>query len=107
MENALPITNGSGWGRRRPLGEPEAGQRGAPGVLTRRGEANLCIPCAMTNHTFNQRIATPSMEGFHEEQMPWAWIDGRSYRLVYRPPQRIRACTECGEAVHIAYELEG
>jgi len=60
----------------------------------------------MTNHTFNQRIATPSMEGFHEEQMPWAWIDGRSYRLVYRPPQRIRACTECGEAVHIAYEPE-
>ena len=106
MENVLPIANGFGWGRRRPLGEPEADQRGAPGVFTRRGEANLCIPCAMTNHTFTQRISAPSVEGFDEEQMPGAWIDGRGYRLVYRPLQRRTACTECGETVHIAYEPE-
>jgi hypothetical protein len=75
-------------------------------VGTERNNKNLCIPCALTNHDFKERIPASVRDVLDEEHTPKAWIDGRRFRMVYRSSQRRVACTECGDEVYIAYEPE-
>jgi hypothetical protein len=71
-----------------------------------RNERSLCIPCALTNHDFKQRMPAPMHEAMDEEHMPKAWVDGRRYRMVYNPSPHRAMCSDCGDGVHIAYEPE-
>jgi hypothetical protein len=73
---------------------------------TERSDRSLCIPCALTNHDFKQRMPAPVHEAMDEEHMPKAWVDGRRYRMVYNPFPRRATCTDCGEKAYIVYEPE-
>jgi len=75
-------------------------------VCTERNDRSLCIPCALTNHDFRERIPCSVRKVLDEEHNPKAWIDGRRFRMVYRSSQRRVTCTDCGHEVYIVYEPE-
>ncbi|MBP1733323.1 MAG: hypothetical protein H6Q55_3752 [Deltaproteobacteria bacterium] len=72
----------------------------------RHDYTSLCIPCALTNHDFKQRMPNPMNGAMTEEHTPRAWVDNRPYRMVYRPFPRSARCTDCGEHVYIVYSPE-
>ena len=76
------------------------------GAGTKLSDRNLCIPCALTNHDFKERIPTLVRHVLDEEHTPKAWIDGHRFRMVYHSSQRRATCTDCGDKVHIVYEPE-
>ena len=67
---------------------------------------SLCIPCALTNHDFKQRLPVPIEGAPCDEHTPKAWVDDRRYQMVYRPSSHRAACTDCGEQVCTVYEPE-
>ncbi len=65
----------------------------------------LCIPCAVSDKHFRERIA--------EHIGPWdgpdrasAWINGRAYSLICSPGPLSMCCARCGDETHWAYVPE-
>lgn len=62
----------------------------------------LCIPCAVSENDFKERIAEDAGE-WDGPDAPRAWINGRGYNLLYSPPPVKASCVRCGEEIHCAY----
>jgi hypothetical protein len=74
--------------------------------LVRNGGAGisrcLCIPCAVSERDFNERIAANGGQ-WDGADAPRACINGREYNLIYSPAPVKVSCSRCGEEIHWAY----
>ena len=75
-------------------------------VPAQRKDTGLCIPCALTNHDFKQRMPSRASQTLDEEPTPKAWVDGRRYRMAHYAFPNRPACGDCGDKVYIVYEPE-
>lgn len=75
-------------------------------IPVRRNNTGLCIPCALTNHDFKQRMPSRASETVDEEPTPKAWVDGRRYRMAHYAFPNRPACGDCGDKVYVVYEPE-
>jgi hypothetical protein len=106
MKNDARLPGGTETKEHSLLSDVYASQLFDLNVCSKRDNRNLCIPCALTNHDFRERIPCSVHKILDEEHTPKAWIDGCRFRMVYRSSQSRVTCTDCGDEVHIVYEPE-